>query len=89
MAAFHDRSAPNITKAKKTLNIVYSEESLKERRERVKGLGSLSQLEQIHVVSATTLTVPEKQRTKYEGSTRGDTITGVHLLPPQIPRGVA
>ncbi len=84
MAAFHDKSSP-ITKSRKTLNIVYSEESVKERRERVKGLGSLSQLEVIHIVSAGNVLVPEKQRLKYDGSNRGDTITGVHLLSPKSP----
>ena len=66
---------------KKMLYVMLSEDCLKQRRARVKGMGTLHQVEYLHVVSREPLTtIPERKRKHYDGTNKGDLI-GIVSLP--------
>ena len=67
--------------ARKTVNLVYCEESVKAKKERVKGVNAVSQQEAMHIVSRTAYDVPERKRLVYAGSNRGDTMAFLRLPP--------
>lgn len=74
----------NLEKKKTTLHVVYSEESLRERRERVRGVGSIRQLECIHLVTC--------KKGLYQGDLQNQkrinfsgTVAGTVLGPAALP----
>jgi hypothetical protein len=79
------RATINLEKKKITLSVVYTEESIRERRERVRGLGSIKQLEFVHVVTHKSFTKTDdraatvKDRLKYTGTIAGNVLGPVGL----------
>ncbi|CAK0817571.1 unnamed protein product [Prorocentrum cordatum] len=62
------------------IQLAYTEESLKKRRNRVHGgTGSLQQVEWVHMLAHSRISVPERRRKHFEGSTAGDLINGIEL----------
>ena len=64
----------------KVLNVVYSEEALASRRARKRGsvtTGGLNQTEGVHMMSATRINLPGRNRKHFPGTTAGDTIVDV------------
>ncbi|CAK0864940.1 unnamed protein product, partial [Prorocentrum cordatum] len=60
------------------LQLVYTEESLKERRLRNKSsTGSVRQTEWAHMVSSSKICLPGRARKHFPGATAGDTIVGI------------
>ncbi len=64
---------------KKTVNLVYEEESVKARKERVKGVNAVSQQESMYLVSRTAYDVPERKRLIFEGTNRGNVMAFLRL----------
>ena len=65
------------------LQLVYTEESLKERRKRNNyNTGSVHQMEWAHVVASNRISLPERARKHYPGTTAGDTVYGISLPDP-------
>ena len=62
-----------------TLSIAYTEESLAARKTRVRGTGTVKQLETCHVLAPKKLQLPSRARRHYDGSSTGDMIYGVPL----------
>jgi hypothetical protein len=61
-----------------TLNIIYTEESIQARRRKARsGTASVHQTEWAHMLSHARVSLPERRRKNYPGSTSGDTIYGV------------
>ena len=65
--------------AMKTVTLVYEEESVKARKERVKGVNAVSQQELMHLVSRTAYDVPEMKRVTYAGTNRGNVMAFLRL----------
>ncbi len=63
----------------KTVTLVYEEESVKARKERVKGVNAVSQQESMHLVSRTAYDVPEMKRVTYAGTNRGNVMAFLRL----------
>ena len=62
------------------IQLAYTEESLKKRRNRVHGgTGSLQQIEWVHMLAHSRISVPERRRKHFDGSTAGDLINGIEL----------
>ncbi|CAK0880249.1 unnamed protein product [Prorocentrum cordatum] len=62
------------------IQLAHTEDSLKARRNRVHGgTGSLHQIEWAHMVAHARISIPERRRKYFEGSTAGDLITGVEV----------
>lgn len=62
----------------RTLNLVYTEESILARRKRVRGgTGSIRQSEWAHMLAHARIALPERQRKHFPGSTSGDSIYGI------------
>jgi hypothetical protein len=61
------------------LNLIYTEDSIQSRRKRIRGAGtaSIQQCEGAHMLSMTRVSLPERKRLHFEGSTSGDTIYGI------------
>jgi hypothetical protein len=61
-----------------TLNIIYTEDSIQARRRKARGgTASVHQNEWAHMLSHARVSLPERQRKHFPGSTSGDTIYGV------------
>ena len=61
------------------LMVAYTEESLAARKQRVRGTGTLKQLETCWVVTNKKLNLPPRPRKHFEGSSTGDLLSGVAL----------
>ena len=61
------------------LMVAYTEESLAARKQRVRGTGTLKQLETCWVVTSKKLNLPPRPRKHFEGSSTGDLLSGVAL----------
>ena len=59
--------------------VAYTEESLAARKQRVRGTGTLKQLETCWVVTNKKLNLPPRPRKHFEGSSTGDLLSGVAL----------
>jgi hypothetical protein len=61
-----------------TLNLIYTEESIQARRRKARGgTGSVHQSEWAHMLAHARVSLPERQRKHFPGSTSGDTIYGI------------
>lgn len=67
--------------SKKRVLVMYDEDSLKARRSRVKGVGSLKQVETLHIVTKGVLDMPTKKRCHYPGSNKSEGMAFVKLQP--------
>ena len=65
----------------KTHAIMYGEDSLKLRRSRVRGVGTLKHIEHVQVFTSGPLDLPERRRKHYPGSNKSDGLAFVHLTP--------
>ena len=73
-----DDSVPGFTNS--ILGLVYTEESIQARRQKLRsGTGSVPQWEWAHVLANARLGIPERSRKNYPGTTAGDTICGMTL----------
>lgn len=72
-------------KRKTVLYIFYDEESLKDRKDKVRGLATLHQLEHLHIISKNGLQVPPRPRLKFSGTTTGDML-GPVAMPASAPQ---
>jgi hypothetical protein len=63
------------------LMLLYDEESLGERKEVIRGVGTVDQLESVYLVSKNLLQIDKKPRLHYKGTTSGNTIS-----PIVVPR---
>lgn len=61
------------------LQVAYTEESVARRKMKVRGMASIKQTEDIHVLSAGRLSLPERRRTHFGGTSSGDLLFGVVL----------
>lgn len=61
------------------LMVAYTEESLAARKQRVRGTGTLKQLETCWLVTSKKLNLPTRPRKHFEGSSTGDLLSGVAL----------
>ncbi|CAK0907003.1 unnamed protein product [Prorocentrum cordatum] len=62
------------------IQLAHTEDSLKARRNRVHGgTGGLHQIEWAHMVAHARISIPERRRKYFEGSTAGDLITGIEV----------
>lgn len=68
-----------LRKDKRLIYITYTEESLAQRKERVKGVATLGQTEYMYLVSQKALTCPVKKRLHFTGTNQGDNIGQVSL----------
>ena len=60
------------------LNIIYTEESIKNRRKKVRNsTGSVRQMERAHMWAHARVCLPERARKHFEGTTSGDVIYGI------------
>lgn len=59
------------------LLLTYTEESLAARKQRVRGTGTLKQLETALVLTSRRLSLPPRDRKHFPGSTNGDLISGI------------
>lgn len=61
------------------LNLIYTEDSIQTRRKRMRGAGtaSIQQCEGAHMLSHARVSLPERKRLHFPGSTSGDTIYGI------------
>ena len=64
-------------KAKRTFYIFFEEESLRERKNKVRSVGALDQTEWMHVVTRKQLTTALKSKVKFTGTTGGNVIAPV------------
>jgi hypothetical protein len=76
--------APKLTtvvmpKKKTTLHVIYEEGSLVERRDLARGVGTVHQMELIHIFTRDGLTVPSRDRIKFPGTTLGDMLGPVAM----------
>ena len=60
-----------------SLLIAYTEDSLASRKQRVRGTGTLKQVETCLVLSSKKLTLPVRTRKHFQGSSNGDLLLGV------------
>ena len=70
----------NMEKNKKTFYVFYEEESLNQRRERSRGIGSVDQTEWVHVFTKKVLDGTSKDNVKFTGTTAGNVIGPVGML---------
>ena len=68
---------------RKTWYIMYSQESMAARRDRLKSAGVVHQLEMMHCITRHPLVIPARNHKHYEGSTAGDCIAGVKMEDEQ------
>ena len=62
------------------IQLVFTEESLRAKRDRARGsTGSIRQIEWAHMVTPSRLSLPERARKHFPGTTAGDTIYGIAL----------
>lgn len=73
-----DNESPGTVNFKKVF-IVHEEESLKKRRKKARGTCSIQQVENMHLVTASSLSLPERPRQHYAGSNLGNVISPVVL----------
>ena len=66
-----------LDKSVSKLMLLFDEESLSERKELVRGVGSVDQLESVYLVSQTLLQLDKKPRLHFKGTTSGNTIAPV------------
>lgn len=59
---------------KNMAHLLLSEKSLKDRRSRVRGIGSLQQLAGLHAYYSQETLIPEKPRAAWEGTNSGNVI---------------
>lgn len=79
-----DSKSEAIDCALKTCNIVYNEDSVRQRKKRIKGSDPYSQQSTVLFLSQKPLipdTIPEKRRKEYAGYNTGDVIGWVEVLP--------
>ena len=69
-----------MSKEKLTLYTVYDEQSIRARLGAVRGVATVHQTEFLHVVTSSRLSVPERNRKHYSGTTHGN-VLGPVLLP--------
>ena len=67
----------------KVLYLGYNEESMKKRRKFSRGTTSIRQIEWCHVVSVSSLCLPERPRKHYDGSNCGNALFNIAL--PELP----
>ena len=65
--------------AKLTTHVLLSEDGLKERRSRVRGIGAIKQLTRLHAFMNADTVIPEKARVVFNGTNRGDVLGPVAL----------
>lgn len=75
-----DAEAKTAGVGKRKVYIVKSEESLRGRRVHTKGTASLQQVEEMHLLTASSLILPEREGKHYSGTNKG-TVLGPVLLP--------
>lgn len=76
---FKDRDGKTSWQSKKKFVIMYDETSLKKRRSRVRGTGTLRQIETLWAMTRGPLEVPTKQRLHYPGSNKSEGMAYVQL----------
>ena len=64
----------------KTCSILYEEASLKARKQRVRGINTLRQIEFLHMSTKDAIMIPERSRKHYNGTNKGD-VLGPVVLP--------
>ena len=64
------------------LTLTYSELSLSAKRARVRSTMGLKQVEWCHVLSENRVTLPDRARKFYDGSSCGDVLSGIQAVPP-------
>ncbi|CAK0830711.1 unnamed protein product [Prorocentrum cordatum] len=71
-----DEEKPNFTVS--NINLIYTESSLQARRQKARGcMGSVQQSETAIMMSNNKISIPERSRKHWPGSTSGDTIYGI------------
>lgn len=78
-SAFLDENSKTVPKSKRVINISYHEEAVQDSKVR-KAVATLNQLERMYLFTATTLTLHERKRTIFAGSSRGN------FLGPLMPQ---
>ena len=73
-------TARKVAGVSKICSIMFDERSVKLRKQRVRGIGTLKQIEFLHVVTKDAMTIPERDREHYLGTNKGDVI-GPVVLP--------
>ena len=80
LRSFTKPNGGTMSKEKLTLYTVYDEQSLRARLGVVRGVATVNQTEFLHVVTNSKLSVPERTRKHYSGTTHGN-VLGPVLLP--------
>ena len=80
MRSFTKSNGATMSKEKLTLYTVYDEQSMRARLGAVRGVATVHQTEFLHVVTSSRLSVPERNRKHYSGTTHGN-VLGPVLLP--------
>ena len=75
----NQKSPEAMLRSHQKLGIVYSEEAVRERKEKTRGIASIAQLETVHFVSLTGLPSKPKDRLHYSGTTAGSLLVNVGM----------
>ena len=65
------------------LSLIYTEASVAKRRKLARGTVSIKQLGQCHIAGCAKISLPERPRKHFEGSSCGDTIVGLTVPDPE------
>ena len=75
----NQKTPESMVRSHQKLGIVYSEDAVRERKEKTRGIASIAQLETIHFVSAAGLPSKPKDRLHYSGTTAGSLLVNVGM----------
>ena len=77
MSGFKDPDGAALARAKTTVSVIYSEDSLTSRLSLVRGHQTIHQTEKMHLVTSEPIRVAKKPRLHFDGSNKGEIIAPV------------
>lgn len=84
LGAGDKKNASFMDRKKSSVLIVYAEDAIRDRREKVRGVGTLQQHETVHVVSKDGLPMSSRKRLKYPGTAAGSVIGPVAMSSDKV-----
>ena len=84
MGAGDKKNAAFMDRKKSSVLIIYAEDAIRDRREKVRGVGTLQQHETVHIVSKDGLLLSSRRRLKYPGTAAGSVIGPVAMSSDKV-----
>ena len=85
MAGLSDSTGKALPKSKRVLYIMYSEASIRERPKICRNTSGALQVEWMFLITSSSLTLPDKQRIHYDGTSNGEFLDPVAWAPYDSP----